>query len=156
MITWPAAPTRSAAAQRKARARSPARKSGMRRNWSGDTNPARPSEAGPKSLSAPRVPTTTSAAAGARVGEREPALLAAEHGPALVAGERGGEAADREKHPALRGQRLADRACEGRRQRLAAEDAARVRLDDRGPGRGRRRRQRDAPAVGAPPRLDAG
>src|SRR6267143_833527 len=147
MITWPAAPTRSAAAQRKARARSPARKSGMRRNWSGDTNPARPSEAGPKSLSAPRVPTTTSAAAaaarwasprarraGARVGEREPALLAAEHGPALVAGERGGEAADREKHPALRGQRLTDRACEGRRQRLAAEDAARVRLDDRGPG----------------------
>jgi hypothetical protein len=69
-----------------------------------------------------------------RVREREPALLAPDDAAALVARERGGEAAHSEEHAAAGGERLAHRARERRRQRLASQDAARIGHADGGHG----------------------
>ena len=92
---------------------------------------------------------------GARVGERDRALGAADHRAALVARERRGEPAHREEDAPPAGQRLADRAGDGGRERLAPQDAARVGDAHGGPGASLRRRHRHAPRPGAPPRFDA-
>ena len=93
---------------------------------------------------------------GARVRERDRARGTADDGPALVACERGREPAHHEKHAPPRGQGLADRARQRRRERLAPEDAARV-GDAHGRPRARLARGHvDEPRLGAPPRLGTG
>ena len=92
----------------------------------------------------------------ARVREGNAAGLAAHDAAALVAGQRRGQAAHREEDAAAGGQRLPDLPREHGRERLPAQDAARVGDRHARPARGRGGPQRDGPAGRAMPHLDAG